>query len=306
LISAALAVGLLYGARGPDSDRTERPKALDCTGKDGVSAADVRRAQEAWAKYLGRQVEEMVDIGDGVKMTFMLIPPGTFRMGSPPDEKERKSDETQHTVTLTEPFYLSQTEVTQAQYQALTGQDPSHFKGADKPVEQVSWEEARDYAAQLTKRRGDNQVYRLPSEAEWEYCCRGGRPGSKPFGISDGRTLSSGEANFDGSFPYGGADKGPYLKSTRRVGSYKANALGLVDMHGNVWEWCADWYGPYPSDAVANPAGPSEGSLRVFRGGSWYNDSGFCRAAIRRGVTPSDRDYDLGFRLARSVPSGTK
>jgi formylglycine-generating enzyme required for sulfatase activity len=175
-----------------------RPALLDCTGKDGVSAKKMRQAQAAWARYLGRKVEESVEIGKGVKMTFVLVPPGKFQMGSPADQKDRDEDETLHTVTLTRPFYLGKYEVTQAQYEALTGKNPSRFKGANLPVETVSWEEARAYAEKLTKKRGDKRVYRLPTEAEWEYTCRGGRSSSKPFGIGDGLSLSSREANFDG------------------------------------------------------------------------------------------------------------
>jgi formylglycine-generating enzyme required for sulfatase activity len=173
-------------------------------------------------------------------------------------------------------------------------------------VEQVSWEQARNYAAQLSKKRDDKHVYRLPTEAEWEYACRGGRPSSRPFGIGDGRALSSRQANFDGNYPFGGAGKGDYLQSTRRVGSYSANALGLYDMHGNVWEWCAGWYGPYPSGAVTNPSGPPEGSGRVIRGGCWCHGARDCRAAIRSWIPPSNGLDDLGFRLVRSVPSDGK
>ncbi len=283
------------------------PAPLDCTGPEGVSRrGGSRTLQEAWAKYLGREAEETVEIGNGVKMAFVLLPPGKFRMGSPESEADREKDETLHAVTLTEPFYLSKYPVTQEQYEALIGKNPSHFKGATFPVEQMTWEEARDYADKLTKKLDDKQVYRLPTEAEWEYACRGGRPSSKPFGIGDGRTLSSREANFDGNFPYGGAEKGPFLKSTCRVGSYSANALGLFDMHGNVWQWCADWYGPYPAREVTNPSGPPEGSDRVIRGGSWFYGAGGCRAACRIRRAPSSRYYDLGFRLARSLPSDSK
>jgi formylglycine-generating enzyme len=285
--------------------RRSRPAALDCTGEQGVSAAEVRRAQEAWAKFLGRQVEETIEIAGGVKMTFVLIPPGKFRMGSPKDEKDRGNDETLHEVTLTEPFDLGKTEVTQAQYQALGLDNPSNFKGADRPVEQVSWEEAQRWAEQLTKKRGDKHLYRLPTEAEWEYSCRGGRSCSQPFGIAAGRALSSRQANFDGNYPYGGADKGPYLEATCRVAKYETNALGLYDMHGNVWEWCLDWYGRYPVGAVTNPTGPPEGSSRVIRGGSWGIDAGGCRASHRGSDAPSDRSFYLGFRLA-AVPSGAE
>jgi formylglycine-generating enzyme required for sulfatase activity len=240
-------------------------------------------------------------------MVFVLVPPGKFRMGSPIYEAGRRDDETLHEVTLTEPFYLGKYPVTQAQYEALTGNNPSKFKGAMFPVEMVRWEDARDYADKLTKKRSDKHLYRLPTEAEWEYSCRGGRPSSKPFGIGDGSTLSSREANFIGNYPYGGAEKGPYLKSTCDVGSYSANALGLFDMQGNVWQWCADWLGPYPVGDVTNPAGPSsEGSRRVLRGGSWNDYGRGCRAANRLRFAPKDPDCSDGFRLARSLPSDSK
>jgi formylglycine-generating enzyme required for sulfatase activity len=158
----------------------------------------------------------------------------------------------------------------------------------------------------LEEKRRDKHLYRLPTEAEWEYCCRGGRSSSKPFGIGDGTSLSSDQANINGNSPYGGAAKGAYLGKTCRVGSYPANALGLYDMHGNVWEWCADWSGPYPSADATNPTGPSEGSDRVLRGGCWDFDAGSCRAAVRFGYTSPTRSGDVGFRLARSLPSGVK
>jgi formylglycine-generating enzyme required for sulfatase activity/predicted Ser/Thr protein kinase len=278
---------------------------LDSTGL-GFSAAQVRRLQEVWARRLGCEVEEKLEVAAGVNMTFVLIPPGKFRMGSPVDERERSDDERLHEVTLTEPFYLGKTEVTQAQYEALIGKNPSNFKGADRPVEKVTWEEARDYTEKLTKKRSDKLVYRLPTEAEWEYACRGGRSSSQPFGIGDGRALSSAEANFDGDFPYGGGAKGKRLQSTCRVGSYPANALGLHDMHGNVYEWCADWYAEYPAGDVSDPRGPSEGgSVRVIRGGGWYFHGTICRAALRgKGVGRGD---GLGFRVAGGLSgSGAK
>jgi formylglycine-generating enzyme required for sulfatase activity len=266
----------------------------------------VKQAQAAWAQYLGRPVEEDDEIAPGVRITFDLVPPGKFLMGSLAYEKDRDNHETLHEVTLTEPFDLGKTEVTQAQYQALTGDNPSRFKGAELPVEMVTWEQAHDYAAWLTKKRGAQHVYRLPTEAEWEYACRGGRPSSQPFGVGDGRALSSREADFNGNSPYGGADKGPFLDATCRVGSYPANSLGLFDMHGNACEWCADWFGTYPQEDVRNPTGSSEGSYRVIRGGCWSDDGARCRAAHRISRVPGFRDNGLGFRLARSVPSGGK
>jgi formylglycine-generating enzyme required for sulfatase activity len=249
---------------------------------------------------------ETVTLAPGVDLVLAWVPPGTFLMGSPPDEEGRIDSETLHRVTLTVGFWLGVHPVTQAQWRAVMGTDPSYFKGDDLPVESVSWEEARDFAAALTKKCDDKHLYRLPTEAEWEYSCRGGRSSSHPFGVGDGRSLSSREANFDGNFPYGGAAEGPSLEETSKVGSYPANALGLFDMHGNVWEWCADRYGPYPEGEVTNPDVSSEGPSRVFRGGGWGDFARGCRAAIRGRCGPGDRDDDLGFRLARSVPSGGK
>jgi serine/threonine protein kinase/formylglycine-generating enzyme required for sulfatase activity len=283
-----------------------RPLPLDCTGPAGLSAAQVQQAQKAWADYLGRPVEETIDIANGAQMVFVLVPPGKFRMGSPDGEEGHDTDETLHTVTLTEPFDLAKTEMTQAQYEALMGEKPSSFKGPDRPVETVSWNQAHDCAVRLTTRRGDGRLCRLPTEAEWEYCCRGGRSSSQPFGIGDGRALSSREANFNGNSPYGGAAKENFLQSTCRVGCYPKNALGLYDMHGNVWEWCADWYGPYPTSDVTNPTGPADaGSSRVVRGGSWDCDGVACRAAYRHRAAPSLRDSREGFRVA-AVPSGSR
>jgi formylglycine-generating enzyme required for sulfatase activity len=315
--------------------KPERPPLLDSTEPTALTQADVQRIQKAWAEFLGVPVEQDIAIAPGVAMTFVLIPPGRFLMGSPENEPQRDSDETQHEVTLTKPFYLAKYPVTQEQYHAVAGTNPSHFKNVQGqntsrfPVESVSWDDCVAWTETLTRKLNDRHVYRLPTEAEWEYTCRGGRLPSLPFGIGDGRTLSSTQANFDGDFPYGGAAKGPYLKRTcllpplhllglllggaakepylRRtcpVGSYPANWLGLCDMHGNVWEWCADWYGDYPTAAVADPEGPREGSSRVDRGGGWIYFGRSCRAAYRDWYLPGIRDDYLGFRLARSSQSG--
>jgi formylglycine-generating enzyme required for sulfatase activity len=270
---------------------------LDCTGLRGVSAADVRAAQEAWAKQLRRKVEEEDEIAPGVRMTFVLVPPGKFKMGSPPGEAFQSKGEALHVVTLTRPFYLGKYEVTQAQYEAVTGRNPSHFRGASLPVETVSWEDADIFARKLSQKSTLRHLYRLPSEAEWEYACRGGHPSSDPFGnvtaIGRGWSLSHREANFNRT-----------AGQTWRVGGYAANALGLFDMHGNVSEWCADWYErDYQNGAPTDPVGPLEGSLRVFRGGSWNSASDYCRAAYRNGYDSGYRSNELGFRLVR-IPSG--
>jgi formylglycine-generating enzyme required for sulfatase activity len=210
-------------------------------------------------------------------------------------------------------------EVTQAEYEQVMGNNPSYFSktggGKDKvaglntdrfPVENVSWDDAVQFCRKLSelpeeKRRG--HAYRLPTEAEWEYACRGRAPFEHPFHF--GPSLSSAQANFDGRQPYGGAPAGKYLECTTTTGFYPANAFGLHDMHGNVWEWCADWYDAnyYRSSPRKDPSGPPGGSLRVIRGGSWGHGGRLCRAADRDWGTPSYRCSLLGFRVAR-VPSG--
>jgi uncharacterized protein (TIGR02996 family) len=254
-------------------------------------------------------------------MKLALIPAGTFLMGSPEGENGRGSEEgPQHAVTLSQPFHLGIYPVTQEQYERVIGSNPSFFSsrggGRQKvkkqdtrgfPVENVSWDDAVAFCRKLSeipeeKQRG--RVYRLPTEAEWEYACRGGLSSSTPF--SFGHSLFSAQANFKGNQPDGGTPTCPNLDRPTPCGSYPANAFGLSDMHGNVWEWCADWYGSYPPGAVTDPTGPSEGSVRMLRGGSWTYFSWLCRAASRYGAWPRDRRDDFGFRLAFSVPSGVQ
>jgi formylglycine-generating enzyme required for sulfatase activity len=172
-------------------------------------------------------------------------------------------------------------------------------------VENVSWDEADEFCKKLTARIAEKKggrKYRLPTEAEWEYSCRGGAPSYQVFHFGD--SLSSRQANFNGEEPYGGADKGTYLQRTRKPGSYAKNGFGLFDMHGNVWEWCADWYdkGYYARSPREAPLGPSGGSLRVVRGGGWCNVGQLCRSANRSGCRPANRDYNLGFRVALVPP----
>ena len=242
---------------------------------------------------------------NSIVMEFVLIPAGTFVMGSPDNEAKRESHEgPQHEVEITGPFYLGVCQVTQEQYERVMGVNPSHFKSVAGeytpffPVENVSWEEAAEFCNKLSampEEKKNGRVYRLPTEAEWEYSCRGGRD-SRIFHFSN--TLGSYQANFDGNYPYGRAGKGPFLKRTCKVGSYSANDFGLYDMHGNVWEWCADWYGKdyYGKSPRCNPPGPAEGSDRVRRGGSWLNRGLHCRSACRFRSAPADRDRHLGFR----------
>ena len=234
-----------------------------------------------------------LDCGGGVTMELVLIPAGEFMMGSPANEAKRGSDESQHRVRITRAFYMGKYEVTQAEYQVVMGTNPSKFKGASNPVEQVSWNDSTEFCRKLSERSG-KQV-RLPTEAEWEYACRAGT--TTPFHY--GSSLGSDQANFDGNFPDGGAARGTYREKTTPVGSFQANAWGLHDMHGNVWEWCGDWYdeGYYGKSPGQNPTGPTSGGYRVLRGGAWSNFGLSCRSALRSGLIPSDRNDHIGFRV---------
>jgi formylglycine-generating enzyme required for sulfatase activity len=207
----------------------------------------------------------------------VLVKAGTFMMGSPENEEERYDDETQHQVTLTKDYWISKYPVTQAQYKAITGNNPSRFKGDNKPVEQVTWNDADAFCKAVGGR--------LPTEAEWEFAARGGNK-SKGYIYSGGDNLSK------AGWYYGNSgDK------THDVGQKKANELGIYDMSGNVWEWCEDWFGEYPKEAATNPKGASSGSCRVYRGGCWHNGSQICRVAIRYYYAPSFSCIGLGFRV---------
>jgi formylglycine-generating enzyme required for sulfatase activity len=216
-------------------------------------------------------------------MTFAWVPAGTFLMGSPAEEEHRRHDEPQHPVTLTRGFHLATRPVTQAQWRAVMGTDPSMFRGDEHPVENVSWDDCQEFCRRLGEKHGGR--YRLPTEAEWEYACRAGTAGPFHFGT----TLTPGQANFDGRDGHGG--------TTTPVGSFPANAWGLHDMHGNVHEWCADWYADYPAGHADDPAGPGTGDARVLRGGSWFSAPWYCRSAYRHWADPATRAGPLGFRL---------
>jgi formylglycine-generating enzyme required for sulfatase activity len=252
---------------------------------------------------------------NGLKMKFRWCPPGRFRMGSPPGEPDRQDNEGPVEVTLSRGFWMGQNEVTQSQWQAVmgttlreqmvkAGTTNADGEGDEHPVYYLSHEEATEFCRRWTdSERRDGRLpagwaYALPTEAQWEYACRAGTSSATAFGDR----LSSREANFDGNSPYNGADKGPYLKATTPVGRYRANDWGLCDMHGNVWEWCLDYYDQRLVGGV-DPRGPATASSRVIRGGGWYDDGRGCRSALRYRVAPSFRYYLLGFRVAR-VPSG--
>jgi len=192
---------------------------------------------------------------------------------------------------------MQTTEVTQGQWKAVMRNNPSEFKdcGDDCPVEQVSWDDVQKFIKNLNQT--EKKEYRLPTEAEWEYACRAGT--DTPFAF--GKCLSTDQANYDGHHPLSGCTEGKYRKKTVPVASFAPNKWGLYDMHGNLWEWCQDWYADYPSGSVTDPMGPTSGSCYVFRGGSWLINAESCRSARRLGFLPEVRYTILGFRLVLPV-----
>ena len=238
------------------------------------------------------------EITNSIGMKLVLIPKGTFMMGSPESEEGRKENETQHEVTIGKVYYLGVYEVTQAQYEKVMGKNPSYFQGAvvgnenaDLPVEMVSWDDAVEFCKKLSElpdEKKAGRVYRLPTEAEWEYACRAGSKTAYSFDDEEGLLPEYGWFNRNSS------------RRTHTVGLLEPNAWGLYDMHGNVWEWCSDRQGKYPKGAVSDPTGPKVGSFRVLRGGSWFLGAANCRSANRIRNDPSYRLYYYGFRVALS------
>ncbi|HIG31358.1 MAG TPA: formylglycine-generating enzyme family protein, partial [Verrucomicrobiales bacterium] len=228
---------------------------------------------------------------------MVSIPAGTFVMGSPDDELDRRDKEgPQTTVTISIPFWMSKYEVTQGQYEEVMGNNPSHFKnaGLNAPVEQVSWNSAVEFCRKLTEREQtagrlpDGYEYGLPTEAQWEYACRAGTTTRFSFGDDPGY-------NEVGKYAWYSSNSG---STTHPVGEKLENPWGLHDMHGNVWEWCLDWKGDYPGGNQIDPVGSTTGTDRVFRGGSWLFIARLSRSANRSGSLPSNSYYLLGFRPA--------
>jgi len=248
---------------------------------------------------------------------FILITGGTFNMGSPTREVGRGAAEgPQHRVTLS-PFYMGKYPVTQREYQEIMRRNPSRFKGDNLPVENVSWFDAIEYCNRRSQRDGLTPVYtirgsganrtvtwnrnangyRLPTEAEWEYACRAGTTTT----FNTGNNITTNQANYDGRHPYNRNAAGIYRETTTTVGSFAANRWGLFDMHGNVYEWCWDWFSDYTSTAKTNPHGPSSGIYRILRGGSYFVGADHQRSAFRAGFFESLESSDVGFRIVTNA-----
>ena len=252
--------------------------------------------------------ESAKEITNSLGMKLIQVPAGKFTMGSPVDEVHRNSDETRHEVVITKPFYLGVFEVTQGEYEKVMGANPSFFsvKGGGKqrvegkettqlPVENVSWLDAVEFCKKLSAK--EKKTYRLPTEAEWEYACRAG----SATVFHTGNDFHSNLANINGLgySSYGKEQAGPFWRCTVHVGNYRNNDFGLFDMHGNVQEWCADWYGEdyYKNSPKDDPQGPKNGTEHVVRGGAWPSSAKACRSAARNHLPPDEKVYTSGFRV---------
>ena len=280
-------------------------------------AAEAKRQQLETARELGVKVEQDFQLVRGTSITMVLVPAGEFMMGTAVSAADvarwtaagiqlYESERPQHRVVISKPFWLGKHELTQAQWRAVMRANPSHFKAARNPVENVSWNDIQRFLKKVNARQRA-APFALPTEAQWEYACRAGTAteftlGDREEGLH--RYGNYGDRNT--SFRYTGKahelDDG--FAKTAPVGSFRANAWGLHDMHGNVWEWCQDWYGKYPKGAQTDPTGPAGGTQRVLRGGSWCYNAYACRSACRMEMPPGYMfcSFGWGVRLARPVP----
>ncbi|WP_448573880.1 SUMF1/EgtB/PvdO family nonheme iron enzyme [Trichothermofontia sp.] len=270
-----------------------------------VEGVTLRRKRVLWHRtiasvYHRHQAQVFEEfLGNQQHLTMVMVPDGIFLMGATPEETgSRTTALPQHLVTVAA-FAMSQTPITQAQWQAVMGTNPAYFQGEHRPVETVSWNEATEFCRRLQSLTG--RSYRLPSEAEWEYACRAGT--TTPFHF--GEVMTAAVANYDASYAFAACPTGKYRQQTTSVGSFRlANAFGFYDMHGNVWEWCADpWHDNYVQAPTYASIWESEGDpgYRVLRGGSWFSYAGLCRSWVRDGLSPLDRRNDIGFRVVCSL-----
>ncbi|HAL45927.1 MAG: hypothetical protein A2Y12_13280 [Planctomycetes bacterium GWF2_42_9] len=261
-----------------------------------VSKATIQ--QKDAAGKLGLPLEKKIDISPECNMVVVFIPAGEFEMGSPMEEFKRDDDEAQHRIKLTKPFYIGKFEVTQLQYREIMSENPSKFGGDNQPVENVSWYEAARFLKKLSDKTG--LKFRFPTEAEWEYACRAGTTTA----FNTGTTIDSDFANYEATTPYADGITGKDLERTTKVGSYVPNAFGLYDMHGNVWEWCSDFYDKnyYKVTPTVDPQGPQmdEGD-KVLRGGAWNERPAKCRSADRNNRGPKTNQPIIGFRVVLDI-----
>ena len=270
----------------PKKPQKNIPPKLTEPGKPAPNTAN----QTDISRDLGKRIN--FDLGNGVKMELVLIPAGEFLMGAPDADKGASSDfKPQHQVRITKSFYLGKYPVTQEQWEAVMGNNPSHFKGPKNPVEVVSWEDCQQFLGKLNAKVGGGK-FQLPTEAQWEYACRAGSTTRYCFGDDESKL---------GEYAWYGKNLG---NTTHPVGEKKPNAWGLYDMQGNVWQWCADWWGWYGARSITDdPTGPPAGLCRVFRGGDWGYDAEHCSSASRgNGAGPDSRRNGLGLRVSR-VPA---
>ncbi|MCY2969044.1 MAG: bifunctional serine/threonine-protein kinase/formylglycine-generating enzyme family protein [Planctomycetota bacterium] len=239
--------------------------------------------QQSLAKTLGLAVETTVDLGRGVNLAMILIPQGKFIMGSPLSEPGHKDDELQHQVVFSRPYFVGKYEVTQEQWEAVMGDNPSQTKGAKLPVTNISWNDCQNFISKLNAKTESN--YRLPTEAEWEFACRSGAKSA----YSVGDKITKNDANYEN-----------VKAGVKPVGSYKPNPFGLYDMHGNVWEFCSDWYGAYAAGKSIDPMGVNNGRDHVLRGGSYFVDGLLLRSSTRDLVAPDFHNVVIGLRLAKT------
>ncbi|KOP23092.1 sulfatase-modifying factor protein [Hapalosiphon sp. MRB220] len=269
-----------------------------------------RRKELIFNRYVETAKYFVEDLGQGIGLEMVEIPSGRFTMGAPIEKRDSYKDERPQHRVIVSSFFMGKYPITQAQWRAVAAlpkvnrdliPDPSHFKGDNRPVEYVSWYDAVEFCARLSKKTG--REYRLPSEAEWEYACRAGT--TTPFYF--GETITTDLANYDGNYAYGNAPQGKYREETTPVGYFPPNAFGLYDMHGNVWEWCADsWHENYAGAPIDGSAwvdfNDNDNQRSVLRGGSWGNFPRNCRSASRYSIHRRDLHYSIiGFRVVCAV-----
>ncbi|HEX3019616.1 MAG TPA: formylglycine-generating enzyme family protein [Chitinispirillaceae bacterium] len=277
-------------AEGTEGGQAQRPEALE------IQIPEILKYR--WHKEYGQDEYGIwLDFAykDAVQR-MRCIKPGRFTMGAPENEPKRENEEIPHNVMLTQGYWLADTACTQELWEVVMGSNPSNFIGAQRPVETVSWDDCREFLQRINSIPELSGIgLRLPTEAQWEYACRAGT--ITPF--SFGENITTVQVNYDGNYPYVDGENGLYRQETVKVKSLPPNAWGLYGMHGNVWEWCNDWYGDYTKKPITDPQGPENGVLRVLRGGSWFDDARHCRSACRDYYEPSDRFDYIGFRLSR-------